>query len=275
MRKTATFLLVSVFLFGIVQGTEAQFLNRLKNRIVDEAEKVVIDKTADKAAEKTGEAMDKILSQELDVNKLLGEIGTPVDINELPEVYRFDYLYRMKMATGEGDLQFDYLLNKTEPYVGMKPNMDTDVVMVIDEGNKAIVTIAEGQAFAMSMKEDNAVRSENDELAGEELLEDYTITQLPNRTFLGYDCVGYRMENDDHSMIVYVAPDMEASFDHVFDTKQANIPPRMKSWAKHYKNGLMMYMEMEDKQNKGSREDARTTMECIAFEKATREIRTR
>ena len=38
------------------------FLNRLKNRIVEEAERVVIDKAADKAQE-DGQAMDKVLSR--------------------------------------------------------------------------------------------------------------------------------------------------------------------------------------------------------------------
>lgn len=276
MMRMTKFLLVVALLLGVVHSAEAQFLDRLKKRIVDETERVVIDKTADKAAEKTGEAMDKILSPDLGAANIFGGIGSPMDTDRLPEVYRFDYLYSLKMVNQAGDLQFDYLLSKTESYMGMKPNLGVDITMVVDEGNNAIVTMTGGQVFAMEMAgetDTGHIIGETD--AGLESLEDYTVTQLPNRTFLGYDCIGYRMENDEHSFIVYVAPDMEAGFGNVFKNKQANIPPQMQSLAKHYENGLMMYMEMDDKKNKGEKEDTSTTMECVAFEKANVEIRTR
>ena len=110
--KTAKILLAGILLLGINQGAEAQFLNRLKERVINEAERVVINKTADKAAEKTGEAMDKVLSPDLGITNILGEVGNPVDVSQLPEVYRFDYLYSVKMGTREGEFQLDYLLNK-------------------------------------------------------------------------------------------------------------------------------------------------------------------
>ena len=156
--------------------------------------------------------------------------------------------------------------------MGVKPNARADVTMVIDEENKAFVTMADGQVFAMSMTEDAAgvAADEAEKAAG--IIKDYSITELPKRVFLGYECIGYRMENDEHTMTVYIAPGMEAGFGNVFNTKQANIPARMKSMAQHYEDGLMMYMEMEDKKNKG---DGSATMECVAFEKTTTEIRTR
>ena len=274
MMKTVKIILVGVLLFGIAQGVEAQFLNRLKNRIVEEAEKVVIDKAADKAAEKTGEAMDRVLSPDINIGSIFGELGSPVDVSQLPEVYRFNYLYSMKMANEGGELLFDYLLSDSESYMGIKPNVGGDITMVMDEKNNAMVTVTGGQVFAMSLNTEDSDQLPEQEIDPMEFIEDYKITELPNRTFLGYDCIGYRMENNEHSMIVYVAPDMEAGFQNVFNTKQANIPPEMKSLAKHYENGLMMYMEMEDKNNKGNKE-ASTTIECVAFEKTDIEIRTR
>lgn len=273
MMKTVKFLLVSALLFGMVHGAEAQFLNRLKNRIVEEAEKVVIDKTADKAAEKTGQAMDKILSPDITIGNIFGEIGTPVDVSQLPEVYRFDYLYSMKMATESGELQFDYLISETDPYMGINPNLGGDLMMVMDEKNNAIVTVSEGYVFAMSMP------TEGDEMEGEEnlldVLDDYTVTKLPNRTFLGRDCVGYQMENSEHLMKVYVAPDMQPGIWNVFDKKQANVPPQFQSLAQYHENGLVMFMEMQDKLNAGGKDDSSVTMECVAFEKKGTEIRTR
>lgn len=268
------FFFAVLFLFGVVYSAEAQFLNRLKNKVINEAEKVVIDKTADKAAEKTGEAMDRILSPDFGIGNIFGEIGSPMDTNLLPEVYRFDYLYSLKMKNEGGELLFDYLLSKKEPYIAMKPNTGADITMVIDEPNNAIVTVTGGQVFAMKLSKE----ADDDPIADKEefeSLEDYKITQLPNRTFLGYDCIGYRMEDEEHSLIMYLAPDMDAGFDKVFKNKQANIPSKMQSIARHYENGLMMYMEMNDKNNKEKKESASTTMECVAFEKKDAEIRIR
>ena len=64
--KTIKILLICSFIFIFSSTVEAQFLNRLKNRIVERTEDVIINKAADKAAERTSEAMDKILNQNLD-----------------------------------------------------------------------------------------------------------------------------------------------------------------------------------------------------------------
>ncbi len=270
MMKTVKILLVGMLLFGAVHGVEAQFLNRLKNRIVEEAEKVVIDKAADKAAEKTSEAMDHVLSPDISLDNILSGIGNTVDLNQLPETYRFDYIYGLKMENPDGSFLFDYLLNKTEPYMGLKPNVgnNADLVVVIDDGSKAFVTVTGGQVFAMSMSEDNADQAEDEAIKELEANVDYKITNLPNRTFLGYDCVGYRMVGEDHSMIVYIAPDLEVGFGNMFNAKQsdANVPSQMKSLNRHFNDGLLMYMELENEN---------TVMECVVLERKSTEIRVR
>ena len=276
MKKTTKFLLVLVFLFAVNYSAEAQFLNRLKNRIVEEAERVVIDKTAEKAAEKTAGAMDKILSPDINIANIFGEIGNPVDLSQLPEAYRFDYLYSMKMSSEGQELQFDYLLSETEPYLGIKPNLDGDVTLVMDEKNNAIVTISGGQAFAMSISlesdgVDQSIEVEEDTPLGD--LESYSITQLPNRVFLGHDCTGYRMENNENAITMYVAQGVKTGFSNMFDRKQANIPPQMESLAKYHENGVLMYMEMEGKA--GGANKSVTKMECTAFEERDTTIRTR
>lgn len=265
-------LLIVVLLCGS-QAAEAQFLDRLKKKITEETEKMVIDKTADKAAEKTGEAMDKLLSPDLSMENIFSGIGSLMDTGRLPEKYQFDYLYSMKLTNQWGEILFDYMLNEKEPYMAMKPNMGADLVMVIDEPNNAMVTITGDQVFAMELKSESG--DDPEESAEWDSLSDYTVTELPNRTFLGYDCIGHKMENAEHTLIVYVAPEVEGGFGNVFTNKQTNIPPKMQSLAKHYSNGLLMYMQMDDKENKGTKEDASTTMECVSFEKKGVEFRIR
>jgi hypothetical protein len=250
-----------------MEPANAQLLREIKNRAIERSKDVIVGKTAEKAAEKTSQAMDKLLNP--DLSKLTNPAGKKVDISSLPETYHFTYLYRLKMNTSEGDIEFDYYLNPNEAYMGAKMNMGMDMTMVFDEGNNVMITMVNGMPIATEMDPDEGF--EEDEL---NLLNDYSITELPNREFLGYDCIGRQMENDDYKFIVYIAPEVEAGFGNVFKSDLANMPPAMQATAKEYENGLMMYMEMHDKKNK-KRKNTSGTMECLAFEPAEMVIRTR
>ena len=269
-------LLIAVILtsFGVSQSN-AQFFEKLKRRVLEKTEDLVIDKvadkTADKAANKTGEAMDKLLNP--DFGSLMNPMGKKVDMSKLPASYNFDYLYSMKMTTQEGAVDMDYYLSKTEPYMGMKMNMGEDknmnMSMVFDEGNKTLFTFVNGMAMATEMDLSDAATTED-----VDMYNDYSFKELPNRTFLGYDCIGREMENDEYKFTIYIAPNMEAGFGNMFKSKHANIPPSMQKFSKEYENGLMMYMEMVDKKNK-KKKNSNATMECVAFEPTDLVINTR
>lgn len=261
-------LMIAVLIAGFgVNQSQAQFLKDLKERTIERSKDIIIAKTADKAADKTGEAMDKILNP--DFSRLANPGGSKVDMSTLPESYRFDYRYALKMTTEEGEIDFDYYLSKTEPYMGAKMNMGIEMSMVFDEGNKVMFTYVNGMATATEMDLSEAVDEEE-----MNMYNNYTFKELPNREFLGYDCIGREMENDEYKFITYIAPDMEASFGTMFKSEHANIPPAMQEFAREYENGLMMYMEMEDKKNK-KRKNTSATMECVAFEPTNMVIYTR
>ena len=269
-------LLTAIILISFGVGhSNAQFLNKLKKRVMEKTEEFVIEKTADKiadkAADKTGEAMDKLLNP--DFGSLMNPMGKKVDMSKLPASYNFDYRYAMKMSTKEGEIGMDYYLSKTEPYMGMKMNMGEDknmnMSMVFDEGNKAIFTNVNGMAMATEMDLSKAVSEED-----ANMYNDYTFKELPNRKFLGYDCIGREMENDEYKFTIYIAPNMEAGFGNMFKSEHANIPPAMQKFSEEYKNGLMMYMEMVDKKDKKNK-NLNATMECVAFEPTNLVINTR
>ena len=69
MKKKILLIAVILTSFGIGHSN-AQFLNKLKKRVLEKTEALVIDKAADKvadkAADKTGEAMDSSLIQNRD-----------------------------------------------------------------------------------------------------------------------------------------------------------------------------------------------------------------
>ncbi len=246
-------LLVSV---GII-NSNAQFLKELKNRALERSKDVIIGKTAEKAADKTGQAMDKLLNP--DFSRLMSPGGNKVDMSKLPDSYNFDYRYALKMTTVEGEIDFDYYLSKTEPYMGAKMNMGMEMSMVFDEGNKVIFTYVNEMAVATEMDLTSDLGETDIKM------DSYSFRELPDREFLGYTCIGREMENDEYKFTVYIAPDMEAGFGTMFKSEHANIPPAMQKFATEYENGLMMYMEMVDKKNK-KRKNTSATMECVAFE---------
>lgn len=254
-------LLITVLIacVGIID-VNGQFLKELKNRTLERSKDVVIGKTAEKAADKTGEAMDKILNP--DFGKLMNPAGKKVDMSKVPDAYNFNYRYALKMTTREGGIDIDYYLSKTEPYMGVKMNMGMEMSMVFDEGNKIMFTYVNGMATATEMDLNSELNQEDMNMYNE-----YTFKELPNRQFLGYDCIGREMESDDYKFTIYIAPDMEAGFGTMFKSSHANIPPAMQKFSREYENGLMMYMEMVDKKNsKKKKKNTSATMECVAFE---------
>ena len=96
-------------------------------------------------------------------------------------------------------------------------------------------------------------------------LEDLTITDLPNKTFLEYDCIGKKFENDAYTFVSYFTVDAPVSFDQVFKSEMDRYPEPIKEQFKNYEGALLMHMEMIDKKNKGKKNTS-GTMECIAIE---------
>ncbi len=219
--------LLFAILITVLLGKEpasAQFLREIRDRAIERSKDVIVGKTADKAAEKTGQAMDKLLNPDL-----------------------------------------SGLMNRS----GKKIDMGMDMSMVFDEGNNVLLTFVNGMPIATEM--DSGESFDEDEL---DFYNDYTFIELPNREFMGYDCIGRQMENNEYKFIVYIAPDMEAGFGNVFKSDRANLPPAMQKMSEEYENGLMMYMEMVDKKNK-KRKNTSATMECVAFEPSDLVIYTR
>ena len=266
--KKILFLIVLLIGAGTI-NVNGQFLKELKKRAVDRSKQVVINKAAEKVADKTSQAMDKLLNP--DFGNLMNRGGKKVDMSKVPATYNFNYRYALKMTTGEGAIDIDYYLNNTEPYMGVKMNMGMEMSMVFDEGNKLMFTYVNGMATATEMDFKSELNQED-----MDMYNDYTFKELPNRKFLDYDCIGREMENTDYKFTIYIAPDMAAGFGNMFKSDHANIPPVMQKFSKDYENGLMMYMEMVDKKNKKKKKkNTSAIMECVAFEPSQMVIHTK
>ena len=101
-------LLVVLMIMGLgIFYAEAQFLKEIRDRAIERSKDVIIGKTADKAADKTSLAMDKLLNP--DLGSLMNRGGSKVDMARLPDFYSFDYRYALKITTAEGDIDFDVI----------------------------------------------------------------------------------------------------------------------------------------------------------------------
>lgn len=256
--KKILIILFALTSFGM-NSANAQFLNKLKKQILEKTEEKVINKTTDKAAEGTDKAMDKLLNQ--DFSKYMNPLGKTVDVSTLPASYQFDYLYSLKMKVAEGDMKINYYLNKKQPYMGIKMDEVNDMTIVYDESNKVIFTNVGGMAIATELNLDEV--DDDDDI---DITQNYSFKELPNRTFLGYDCIGREIENDEHKVTVYIAPNVESGFGKMFKSDHAKMPSAMKRFSKEFKEGLMMYMEMIDKKNVNTKKNSSATVECVAFE---------
>jgi hypothetical protein len=175
MKKVNLFILfIIIFGFGFIDSANAQFLNRLKNKVLEKTEEVIIDKAADKAAEKTSNAMEKILNPNLE--GLFNFGGKSVDLADLPEVYRFDYDYTVKMATEGGETNMNYLFSKNDSYIGIKTEISPDMIMILDNSKNVFIIKSNETVIARELTTDQELSEEDLDIKY-----DYTFSELPDR----------------------------------------------------------------------------------------------
>src|SRR5690606_12287522 len=263
MKRTRDIIFL-LLLVGFTQTSEAQFLKKLKKRVEEKVEQTVVEKTADKASEKASNSMDKIF----DINlKNTQTKGKKVDAKNVPDSYQFSYKYQLKMTTAGEEMGLDYFLEPEATYMGMKMDAGMPFFMVIDDDANATFMFMESggnKVVTATSLEMNEAPEDIDDIKTPSL-EDLTITDLPNKTFLGYDCIGKKFENDEYAFISYFTLDAPVSFDQVFKSEMDRYPEPIKEQFKNYEGALLMHMEMIDKKNKGKKNTS-GTMECIAIE---------
>ncbi len=261
MKTKVTILILSIFLLSQA-NLQAQFLKKLGKKVENKVENTVINKTSNKAGKETGKAVDKVLEPEKNTDKDTKKSKTTSTTKQLRSSYEFDYQYRLTMTTTQGKMDIDYFLKPGASYLGTKMNQGVEMFMIMDSdsntnymfmdsgGNKiATATSINGNEIINASKNDN----------------DYTITDLPPKTILGYNCIGKQMENDEYLIKMYYTTKAGISFNDVFQSGNDQIPDAMKAHFNSADGALMMYMDMIDKKNKGKKSSS-ATMECTLLQ---------
>ncbi len=223
-------LILSITFLSTGFEAEAQFLDRLKKSVEKKVEQTVINKTADKAAQKTSNTMDNVFNPQLGG----GKAGKKVTPTNIPGSFEFEYLYRMTMTTNQGAMDIDYYLKPGATYMGAKMNAGMDMFMIMDGHENITYMFMEsgGNKIGTATSVDLSNMPEDD-------MNDYTITDLPNKTFMGYNCVGKKMENPEYVFIMYFTPDAPVSFNDVFKSNSEQIPPALRKHMQQYEGALM------------------------------------
>jgi hypothetical protein len=254
----------ALFLVFLGNSIQAQFLDKLKKSVEEKVEKVIIDKTSDKAAQKTDKTLDKVFDVKLGGDKQAKKIT----LENIPISFEFNYQYRLTITTAQGKnkMNMDYFLKPKATYMGTKVDQMTEqeVFMIMDgQANINYMFIESGDNKIVT-----ATSIDGDEIIVENQdynYDAYTFTDLHNKTFLGYNCKGKKMENNEYLFIMYFTNEAPISFNDVFKTDTDRMPEAIKNQFKEGENGTMMYMEMKDKLNKGKK-DKSGTMECTLME---------
>ncbi|WP_066224300.1 hypothetical protein [Formosa haliotis] len=271
--KTRHLVLVIISLF-IGSNVQAQFLKKLKKKVQEVTENVVIQKTADNVAEKAGDGVDGIFDAAFgkmngkNSEALGGFAGMEiVDSKILPDIYDFNWKYVMNMEIPNGKaMELIYYLKEDAKYFGMSPNLKSskkdDMFMVMDtklevnamftnSGNKKV-------GMVMGLPDFNDMDDED-----EDLISNYDFVELPAKVINGVECQGFKMENSSTEMVVYADMNSPVSLSSVYGINTKSLPKGFNpKWLDKVKNSLVMELTYTDKKNNRS-----TKMNCVAIEK--------
>jgi hypothetical protein len=269
-HKPFAWILLSLLLMGA--PAQSQILKKLKNRVQQATEDVIVEKAAQKTAQETGKALDSLLEIDPDYEqknqeqweKMLGQGEADIPIEEN---YHFDtnVLYTMEFSSGEENSIVDYSMwfSDKENYMatqvsnmqsssGKNQEMPTSVMSVLDEKNKAMIILMEEQKIAQVVSMDKIRDIAEEESSGEELDSSFEKVKKTGNTkkILGYDCEEFYSENSDSRFNFWVTQDLDIYQKNMFfniskslgENSFQNIPSDAK--------GLMMEMNFEHKTKK-------------------------
>jgi len=267
--KFSLFILFAALLFNT--SADAQILSKLKKRVQEATEEVIVEKTAEKAAQETGKAMDSLLDIDPDYEQkqmdqwqgIFAQGGADIPIED---VYNFDtnVLYTMELSSNDQPSVVDYSMwfSGTENYMATQVSniqssdkknsqMPTSMVSVIDENNMAMIVLMEEQQIAqvISMEKIQDIStSENEEEGIDASFE--SIKKTGNtKKILGYTCEEFTSENDENKMSFWITQELELYQKNMFFNISKSLGGSSFDKIPKDAKGFMMEMNFENLKN--------------------------
>ncbi|MFS4417289.1 DUF4412 domain-containing protein [Maribacter sp. 2307ULW6-5] len=233
----------------LASSANAQFLKK----IAKGAERAVFNSAAEKA-------MEGMMSTD--------GFGGAVDPSVLPASYAYNWRYTLRMEHEEGTMDIHYHLRPNGTDFASRMEMEQQTMMggmltVMDQqrGVVAILMEMQGNKAGQVMAMDNGTL---DSEAAQNEMGDMEFKEIGTKKILGHTCHGYRIENDDMTMTMYVAFDTPVSMNKVTAQELKRMPKGFNpKWMdKLGKENLMMEMQMVHKRKKKHN----ATITCVALE---------
>ncbi|WP_372633467.1 DUF4412 domain-containing protein [Fodinibius sp.] len=276
MRYLIIILAASLMSVTFVIDAEAQLFNRLKDKAKEAASKKAEEKLSDqveKASRQMVEDSWNAVFGDISSDSAYGGMGVPFSMGsnvETEDAYHFDTITTMEIETiredGESDppVVMEMHFNTDERYTGTffsgegMSQDEGDLFIVYDFNNAAMLMLMENEndkfSFAYDWKqalehpESSAETRQAEETDWDEVDEWQGYTKIGNKTIQGYECDGYRSENSDGVVEVWVSRDETLGMQNMFKAN-ANAKQVRGKIPDNYPYGMMMEMTSEDRQS--------------------------
>lgn len=269
-QSPLAWILLSFLLIG--SPAQSQILKKLKQRVEQATEDVIIEKAAQKTAQETGKALDSMLEIDPDYEQKQREqwesaFGQGASDIPIEDSYQFDtnVLYTMEFSSGKENSVVDYSMwfSDKENYMatqvsniksGSNKNqeMPTSMLSVLDEKNKAMIILMEEQKIAQVISMDKIQELAEQETSTEGMGSSFENVKKTGNTkkILGYDCEEFYSENEDMRYTFWVTQDLDIYQKNMFFNISKSLGGNsFKNIPKEAK-GLMMEMNFEHKTKK-------------------------
>jgi hypothetical protein len=271
MKAKSPFVWIFLSLLFFGASADAQILKKLKKKVQQATEDVIIEKAAQKTAQETGKAMDSLLNIDPDyeqknqeqLQQMFGQGGSDIPIEES---YQFDtnVLYTMEFSSGEENSVVDYSMwfSDKDNYMATQvsniqaettknQDMPMSVLSVIDDKNKAMIILMEEQKIAQVVSMEKIKDLSEQETTAEGIDSSFkTVKKTGNsKKILGYDCEEFTSENADTRFTFWVTQDLEVYQKNMFFNISQSLGGNSFGNVPKEAKGLMMEMDFESKSN--------------------------
>lgn len=193
-----------------------------------------------------------------------------VDFSNLPKSYDFGWKYVMNIKIEDKEeMQMTYYLQPNEDYMGMKMDLSknkaaANMFMVVDNAREFGIMLMDVDNTKYASIVSTPTNNYDYDLNNENLGSNFSFKEIGSKNILGYNCKGFRMEDVDSIVIMYLTTDAGVVFNKIFKADGNSAPSGFDpSWLKQAENGVILEMEFINK----SFDDKTTKMYCTELAK--------
>lgn len=281
MNYLIKFLSVFVLLAVFASGAEAQIFKKLKKK----AQKALEQEAEQKVDEEMQKAADKMVDESWDAvfGNFEGDGSSPFAMSSnvtTEDSYDFDVIATMEIKSeksngkSEPPMYMDMHFKEDAQYTGTKfrgeqmKKAQGDFFIIYDLKNSAMIMLMENdkdkfffaydweQAIAAGEQAKEEMKKagyeeevqEMEDADAEEMESWGNYEKIGSKNIAGYNCDGYRSENQQQIVEVWVSKDADFGMQNMFQAN-ANSKQLKGKLPEEYPSGMMMKMTIENLQN--------------------------